>query len=614
MATVDLSNKERLLLTRVLDLQLALTRKRTPLLQPLSLYSSELKGRKQIAGSLDKIRSTRSLSDSEVARNRYFNTLSNQALVEGTADAPRLTPLASHYLDALDNGADDAFWQGSGGDAVELAVVRALAARLGTGAATSGFFRQVWFGAQTFFDYVPPLELPTVLASPDFLLKLFRINSNGWEIARYFRLDEAERAAFDAAFAKVPPSADWEPARSIEVAAAKYKDAAATYQNDVRFRISGFLNAYETLRQELGAALPRLDRQLVLRTGATDGADSHHRASPPAGTRTAGPTATPLPHPHQLIVTGCPGSGKSYYLDVLLAAVDCTVIRTQFHPESSFFDFIGAYKPQPVYEPAPPAGGLLEGDGSPFTRGRPLIDYRFVPGPLMRGLAHALSHPDQNVVIVIEEINRGNAASILGDMLQLLDRDASGASRYPLAASAEQRAFLAGEGHALDEIRLPANLYLWATMNSADQGVFPLDTAFRRRWDYVYKGYAEPCSYANATVLYGGVGYRWDDLRATINTRLLELGIHEDKLIGPYFLTEQQLMSPGSILEKLFLYLWDDVLRFRQDALFTARSFSLVSTAWAGGMGAPLTLSLPVPVAGDGQEGQDGQDRAPDGP
>lgn len=589
MAENVLTDAEKLVLMSVLDLHPAKTRKGTTMLQPLSLYSSELKGRRQIAGSLDAIRKTGKLTDNVVSRDRYFNSLSNQALVEGTAAAPTLTPLASAYLDAIDAGADDAFWQSDSGNEAELLVVRHLANRLAADQPVSDNFKLAWFSAQAFFDYVPPDQLATVLSNRDLLLSLFRINSNGWEIARYFRLTDDERQAFDTAFAKVLPTSEWAPSDPIEVAAAKYKDAAKASQADVRFRISGFLNAYNHLRTELASKLPRLDRQLVLRAGSTAGGGSGNVLSPV----TTFTTAPRLPYPHQLIVTGCPGSGKSYYVDKLIGHSDCTVFRTQFHPESSFFDFVGAYKPQPVYEPMNSSVELQEGDGSLFPRGKPMIDYRFVPGPLMRGLAHAIAHPNENVIVVIEEINRGNAAAILGDMLQLLDRTIDGESRYPIAATSELRTYFASVGHSINEVSLPANLYLWATMNSADQGVFPLDTAFRRRWNYIYKGYTEPCLYAAADIVYGGVRYGWDDFRGAINQHLVELGIHEDKLIGPYFLTEEQLTDSSCILEKLFLYLWDDVLRFRQDSLFIAKSFSLVSVAWANGNGAPLKFVPP---------------------
>jgi len=590
---MSLSDSEQLALTRVLDFNLSLTRKNTPQLQPLSLYSSELKSTTQIAGCLRTIRDTGALSENATTRSRYFNSLYNQGLVDGTPAKPTLTDLAEHYLRPLDAGVDTSFWQGDGGAQVEYEVIRELTRRLTDGEPVSDVFKAAWYGAQTFFDYVPESEIDDVLADHSKLLLLFRINSHGWEIGRYFRLSAEERQAFEEAFEQVLPTIEQHPTSPIEAAAAKYKDAAKQIQADVRFRICGFLNAYKRLRSELGALLPRLDRHLILRLGGSD--HSSHGVTPPSGVSL--PPAAPLPHPHQLIVTGCPGSGKSHYVDDIAGAAD-HVIRTQFHPESSFFDFVGSYKPQPVYERYDASNPLEEGDGAPGSRGRPLIDYRYVPGPLMRGLVRALTRPDENIVVLIEEINRGNAAAILGDMLQLLDRDELGTSRYGVEATSEQRAFFASFQIDIDTIRLPPNLYLWATMNSADQGVFPLDTAFRRRWSYVYKGYSEPCKYPaeSAVVHYGGQTYAWDVFRGTINNFLIGEGIHEDKLIGPYFLTLRQLADPDAILEKLFLYLWDDVLRFRQESLFTEKSFSAVSAIWAGGKGAPLKLTMSAPV------------------
>ncbi|NKQ09402.1 AAA family ATPase [Pseudomonas sp. SST3] len=563
---MPLTDVEQLALTKVLDFKLSLTRKNTPKLQPLSLYSSELKSTQQIVNSLRGIRDNGVLSDNAVTRSRYFNSLHNQGLVDGSAENPAITSLADAYLKHQLTPADaPAFWQGTGGDEAEYEVVSELASRLAGGFPVSDPFKEAWYGAQTFFDYVPEGEIDKVLSDSSKLLLLFQINSNGWEIGRYFRLNAEERQEFEGAFAKVQVTDKQQPVAPIEVAASKYKDAASQIQIDVRNRIRGFLNAYKRLRLVLRQTLPRLDRQLTLRSGGENSSTLIPKS----------PSLASLQHPHQLIVTGCPGSGKSYYLDRLTQAAD-HVIRTQFHPESSFFDFVGAFKPQPVYEQIDELNALQEADGAPGSRGKPFIDYRYVPGPLMRGLLRALRCPNETVVVLIEEINRGNAAAILGDVLQLLDRDESGASRYEIEATPEQRAFFASYQLEIATIRLPANLYLWATMNSADQGVFPLDTAFRRRWSYVYKGYTEPCLYpANISVVrYGGRDYDWDVFRAAINEFLIGLGIHEDKLIGPYFLTEKQLASPDAVLEKLFLYLWDDVLRFRQESLFLAKSFS----------------------------------------
>lgn len=585
MPPLVLTTDEQAALQLVLELRPYRNRRNNPALQPLSLYSSELKGLRQIAGLLYNVHTTHSLSPDLTTRARYFNTLSNLGLVTGTSAAPELTPVADFILDAWNTrpDPDNTYWQDRENE-LELHLVRTLVEKMIAGEAVSEVFKIPWFNAQTFFDSVPLEELPDVLTSADRLLFLFRINSAGWEIARYFRLSTEDRAAFEVAFNKVLQASAISAVTPIAEAAANYKFAAGQIQADVRFRIKGFLNAYATLKDELDNALPRLDKQLILRSGIS------------AATQTASVTGprTPLRFPLQLIVTGCPGSGKSHYVDSLIKIGKPVLFRTQFHSDTSYFDFFGAYKPQPVYEPYDQSHELSEGNGSPFKKGRPLIDYRFVPGPLVLGLVHALMNPTINIVLLIEEINRGNAAAIFGDILQLLDRDDDGRSRYGIQPTPELCAYCHEQGLDLDLLQLPPNLYLWATMNSADQGVFTIDTAFRRRWNYVYKGYSEPCMYPadKAMIRYGGNTYQWDTFRKVLNTKLVEFGIHEDKLVGPYFLTESQLSEPDSILEKLFLYLWDDVLRFRQNVLFTCRSFSEVGTVWANGGGNPLSLDL----------------------
>lgn len=589
-----LNDEDQVLLSRVLELQLNTNRKGNKKLLPLSLYSTEVKGRKQIAGHLIDIKAGNLLHAEAATRNRYFNTLTNQCLVVGTSDNPVLTNVADAYLAASAQINNKPFWRGSEGDAIELDAIRKIIAKLRKKEEVGSFFKEIWFNVQSFFNWVPLSEIELVLSNSARMLFLFQISSLGWEVSRYYRLSQDDRDRFEVVFKSVPPTKDWSPNTPIEIAAAEYKDAGAIYQDDVRYRISGFFKAYAQLKNELGSDLPYFDRDLLLRSnggnnrGFDDIADTPLNAKP----------ATTLGFPHQLIVTGCPGSGKSYFINQQLYTQLCKVFRTQFHPESSFFDFVGAYKPQPVYQAHDPLLPLQEGDHSAFSRGRPLIDYRFVPGPLMQGIAYACLHPTENVVVLIDELNRGNAASILGDMLQLLDRDETGASRYAIQTSQEIRSFFAELGLYITELRLPSNFYIWATMNSADQGVFPLDTAFRRRWSYVYKGYSEPCLYPGPTIIqYGNESYKWDAFRNILNHKLVELGIHEDKLIGPYFLTEAQLNEPKSVLEKLFLYLYDDVLRFRQDTLFVVKSFSQVMEVWKDGLGKPLNIEFPVPVA-----------------
>jgi MoxR-like ATPase len=300
-----------------------------------------------------------------------------------------------------------------------------------------------------------------------------------------------------------------------------------------------------------------------------------------------------LDAPRQLILSGCPGSGKSYNLRERSAedSGDHEVLRTTFHSETSYFDFIGSYRPSPLYRYPEDGQPLFHASGVESSSGEPLIDYRFVPGPFVRALMLALSNPTRKIVLIIEEINRANGAAVFGDMFQLLDRDATTrVSEYAIEPQPALKALLMEHQLWQDGgLRLPENLYLWATMNNADQGVQPLDSAFRRRWSFEYLGYLAPCGYDAATLRYGGSDVPWADFRAALNKKMLVTGLHEDRLIGPYFMTQEELGQPQSVLNKLFLYLWDDAMRYHRGSLSsTLRSFAEIDAAWSNGAGSPF--------------------------
>ena len=185
------------------------------------------------------------------------------------------------------------------------------------------------------------------------------------------------------------------------------------------------------------------------------------------------------------ILFGAPGTGKSYTLnkekDVLLNLDSATNYeRVTFHPDYSYANFVGTYKPVPYKD----------------EDGRDSITYKYVPGPFMRVYVKAiLNGRTENVkpyLLIIEEINRANVAAVFGDIFQLLDRDENGVSEYPIQTSEDMKKYLAdeldGDPSEFEKICIPDNMFIWATMNSADQGVFPMDTAFKRRWDFTYLG------------------------------------------------------------------------------------------------------------------------------
>lgn len=188
------------------------------------------------------------------------------------------------------------------------------------------------------------------------------------------------------------------------------------------------------------------------------------------------------------------------------------------------------------------------------------ISYEYVPGPFMRTYVAAKKNPRQKFLLIIEEINRANVAAVFGDVFQLLDRK-DGVSEYPIATSEDIRKYLkANDIDDCEELRIPNNMYIWATMNSADQGVLPMDTAFKRRWEFEYIGInhneSEIDSFYFPTSLEkddnGNESYvfeNWNSLRTKLNEKLQFIGVNEDKLLGPFFINKDSLEEISSLVE-----------------------------------------------------------------
>lgn len=278
---------------------------------------------------------------------------------------------------------------------------------------------------------------------------------------------------------------------------------------------------------------------------------------------------------------GAPGTGKSYSFKKLLQDVDKSQYeRVTFYSDYTYSQFIGTYKPYDL-------GGE--------------ITYKFVPGPftrlLIKALKSGLNGEDKKYYLVIEEINRAKAASVFGDMFQLLDRDDSGASEYSINLSEDMANFFNEEFSeikgTIDRIKIPNNLYILATMNSADQGVFPMDTAFKRRWDFKYigvdegefqkdsSGQAVECQ--GETFNISGTDIEWNVLRRAINARLSspEIKVHEDKLMGPFFMKikgkdGKLLFDPAKkddefielFCDKVLMYLFEDAVKTKREKMF----------------------------------------------
>ena len=272
-----------------------------------------------------------------------------------------------------------------------------------------------------------------------------------------------------------------------------------------------------------------------------------------------------------LIYFGAPGTGKSYILNEekkrLLSSED-DYIRVTFHPDYSYANFVGTYKPVPK---------IIEKDGKEEES----ISYEYVPGPFMRSLVKALKEPKKPFLLIIEEINRSNVAGVFGDVFQLLDRDEKNNSSYDIETSKDMRNYLKKEFNKdIEKIKIPCNMFIWATMNSADQGVFPMDTAFKRRWDFKYLEIDNNQEeIENIKIKSKNQEISWNELRKEINGALLSFRINEDKLLGPFFafdqfkdkenFNEDDFEEINEIFKnKVLMYLFEDAARSKRDKLF----------------------------------------------
>lgn len=329
------------------------------------------------------------------------------------------------------------------------------------------------------------------------------------------------------------------------------------------------------------------------------------------------------------------------------------IFRIPFHPDSDYSTFVGAYKPtmeKPIdkiyakgeliskltemkeggvtYSPQKfgakywqslkqlnlsdkkdilQACGMSDNYTVEFDKGMAVgeeylacsnesrIIYSFVPQAFLNAYMQAYRKPDEKIYLIIEEINRGNCAQIFGDLFQLLDRGANGKSEYTIKADADLKSFLEEElgednpGIKDGELCLPSNLYIYATMNTSDQSLFPIDSAFKRRWDWEY----EPIKYKNTDwkIVIDGTEYSWTSFQRKVNDKILNATSSEDKMLGDYFVNPSDgVITEKVLLNKILFYLWNDVCKDGEGDIFKISETEEVSFSELYGENGTITL------------------------
>lgn len=274
----------------------------------------------------------------------------------------------------------------------------------------------------------------------------------------------------------------------------------------------------------------------------------------------------------QMIYYGAPGTGKSKTIknNTEKAEKEDRVFRTTFHPDSDYSTFVGCYKPAMKEVPKTTLIGtkVVEVEnGTPEEK----IVYRFVPQAFTNAYVKAWN-TTEDVYLIIEEINRGNCAQIFGDLFQLLDRDDDGKSEYPIDADTDLGSYIAKELESSTrtdfpdgvkngrKLVLPSNLYIWATMNTSDQSLFPIDSAFKRRWDWKYLPIEDAGK--NWKIKVNGNEYDWYKFLEAINKEVLTLTHSEDKQLGYFFAKAKDgVIDAETLVNKVYFYLWTDVFK-----------------------------------------------------
>ncbi len=261
----------------------------------------------------------------------------------------------------------------------------------------------------------------------------------------------------------------------------------------------------------------------------------------------------------QIIYFGAPGTGKSHKVREIIGEEtnQPNVFRTTFHPDTDYASFVGCYKPS--MRPTTSAEKTLTGKDEE-------IAYSFVPQVFTDAYVYAYKHPAETTYLVLEEINRGNCAQIFGDLFQLLDRK-EGVSEYKIKADNDLAKYLvaqlgeASEGIKDGKLCLPANLSILATMNTSDQSLFPMDSAFKRRWEWEYVpiNYSADILSGSFDITIGEKVYSWVEFIQSVNKHIFDLTQSEDKQMGNFFIKHS--VDESEFKSKVMFYLWYEVLR-----------------------------------------------------
>lgn len=323
--------------------------------------------------------------------------------------------------------------------------------------------------------------------------------------------------------------------------------------------------------------------------------------------------------PLQIIYYGAPGTGKSHYIDGVVTMDNS--IRTTFHPDSDYASFVGAYKPSMEKDNVYALDATGKSHEVVYPEAHKQITYKFIPQAFLKAYVTAWKYYFEDnrrpFYLVIEEINRGNCAQIFGDLFQLLDRNKNGYSSYAIVPDTDIQNYLEDVAFAKLDISLfgekivnddgkeiatieniknglgmvlPPNLHIWATMNTSDQSLFPIDSAFKRRWDWKYMKIKDAGKYWKIDIIEkDNEQYDWWKFIEQINKIISNMTSSADKQLGYFFCkpdkmanendVEPAIITTETFVGKVLFYLWNDVFKdyaYENKALFTFKDENLI--------------------------------------